>query len=397
MQLFQLSGMNKFKILSLAICVVVFLSLFTSYSFAEKKVIRLCYFYVNTCDECREAEDRIDHYISLITKKSPQFEFGFYSYNISQREGLELMQEYCHVYGVPDDANRVPLLFVGRQYFQGEENIEKGLNELGKQLDTGIIPELLVANHSQKGADIIMQSFNSLKLASVCAAGLINGLNPCSLSMLLFLLSLLIVKKDMKILSIGMIFIFAKLITYIFLGTVLYEFLKVIDMNLYSLVMKLVMGVFISFTAYLNIRDYFSAKKEKYGEIKNQLPSLLRKFNHTIISKTKLINGQLGLSVAAGILGIVVSIGEFLCTGQVYLATIIYFVQAEGNFNLSAFAYLTIYSLSFIIPSLFILLVLVRTKRLMELSEALRKRLPIIKLATAFVLIAVGGYVIILT
>ena len=100
------------------------------------------------------------------------------------------------------------------------------------------------------------------------------------------------------------------------------------------------------------------------------------------------------LILAAGVLGMVISAGEFLCTGQVYLATIIYLLQTGSSFTLKALMYLVVYSFAFIIPAAVALVIINHTRKLMGLSESLRSHLPLIKLLTAAVLLISGAIVI---
>jgi cytochrome c biogenesis protein CcdA len=92
------------------------------------------------------------------------------------------------------------------------------------------------------------------------------------------------------------------------------------------------------------------------------------------------------------LLGIVISVGEFLCAGQIYLATIAYMIQNQRALTLQAFLYLLIYDIGFVLPMLIITVMIERGRELFDISEVLRKKLPLIKLifAIAFVLLAVA-------
>jgi cytochrome c biogenesis protein CcdA len=233
-----------------------------------------------------------------------------------------------------------------------------------------------------------------MNYVNTALAGLVNGLNPCSLSMLLFLISLLLAKENINILKPGLFFIAGKFISYLIIGTVLFSVMSSNNMSTYEIIVKLFMGTFIIIVAGLNIFDFFALKKEKYGDVKNQLPSGLRKWNHKVIEKFNNKTGIMSMSIGALILGLIVSAGEFLCTGQVYVATIVYMLKNEQALSLKAFSYLITYSLAFIIPILIIIFILHKTRNIMNISEKIRKNMPVIKLLTAFILIILGILVV---
>ena len=366
---------------------LVLSSLFPLVTHGNSNTVSLCYFYVNTCETCREAQDSIDSYIGNLRENNPGYDIRFFNYTIADTDGLELFKTYSGVYGVPLEKQLVPILFVGERFYSGEEEIENGLIETTALLKQGFLPELLISVGSAAGENKIMENFNAMKALNVMFIGFINGLNPCSLSMLLFFLSLLLARQGISVLKIGAAFLAGKFIAYILLGTLLYHFLTQINLSGYQLVMKIVLGLFILVMALLNIQDFFKARQEKYGEIKNQLPSKLRRWNHNIINKLSGIHNEAGLFAASFLLGGIISVGEFLCTGQVYLITIANVLQSESGAASKVLLWLVLYSLAFIIPSAIIIFIISRTRKLMILSEKLRNNLPALKLITAAILI----------
>ena len=77
-------------------------------------------------------------------------------------------------------------------------------------------------------------------LPKVLLVGLVNGFNPCSLSMLFFLLSLMSIGKP--VLKLGITYIIGKVTTYFALGTIFYSVMGVLEQ-----------GWFRSLTASVNI------------------------------------------------------------------------------------------------------------------------------------------------
>jgi cytochrome c biogenesis protein CcdA len=84
-------------------------------------------------------------------------------------------------------------------------------------------------------------------------------------------------------------------------------------------------------------------------------------------------------------LGVFISVGEFLCTGQIYLATIIFVFKNSEAFNLEAVSYFLIYGIAFVIPLIAITLLIHRGKEVFDVSEIVRDKLHIIKLVNALI------------
>ena len=206
-------------------------------------------------------------------------------------------------------------------------------------------------------------------------------------------MSLLLV-KSVNIKKIGFDFIFSKFIMYLLLGTVMYNLLAFIPTESYIIITKVILGILIFGIALFNILDYFAAKHEKYGKIKMQLPSNLRDLNYKMIKKFTATNNKKKLVLVSMLLGMLISIGEFLCTGQLFLTTIVYVLKADSNLSLKAFIYLLVYVIAFIIPISIIFILIAKTKELFEISERIRESMPLVKLLTAFVLLVLGALIL---
>jgi hypothetical protein len=82
-------------------------------------------------------------------------------------------------------------------------------------------------------------------------------------------------------------------------------------------------------------------------------------------------------------LGLAVSAGEFLCTGQIYLATILYLLRANPGGRPLALAALLCYTLAASLPPALLVLFCYKGKQALALSEFARKKMPVVKIANA--------------
>jgi len=372
--------LKRFFIWIVFLAVVIFISLgnFKYVYAAEKTKPVLIYFYFSACEQCREAEKAFDE-MNVIFKSQNKSLPDVRMYNVEEKDSYQLLDMYFHEYGVTKENQLMPVVFTGTRYFCGEKQVIDGLRNLAAKGDFGNTPLLKVNNRDKTAAE---NNFSSIRIFNVFFVGLANGFNPCSLSMLLFLLSLLLARK-VNVVKMGLSFAAGKFIMYLLLGTLLFSLMSKLQGGWYNTVVKTSLIIFMFAIALLNVHDFFAAKKEKYGAIKNQLPRGLRKFNHDKIKQFLEIGNNNVLIIFCFLLGAAISVGEFLCTGQMYLATIALVVQSDSVLNFRAFLYLLIYDTAFILPLVAGILLIGRGHDIFRISEALRARLPLIKAVSA--------------
>ena len=354
----------------------------------KKTNVTIVYFYMSVCAQCKDAEKYLAQIDTIAKSTGYPVKPVIRMYNLFEEQNYHLLDKYFEQYKVPLSEQSTPVIFIGENFYTGQDAIKEGVIKnfsKGQVINTNIIQLTPLSNVVKD------ERFEKMKAVNVFALGLINGFNPCSLSMLLFFLSMLVTKK-VSIKSMGFLFGLGKFITYLLLGTVLFRFFSSIQMNAYLVVVKVIMGIFVIFIVYLNIKDWYATRQENYSKVKNQLPKFLRRYNHNIIKKFTDKNKIILLF--SFLLGIIISVGEFMCTGQIYLASIVYMLRSNTVLNLRAFTYLVIYDFAFIIPLIIITLLIDKGKELFDVSEVLRKWLPVIKLINAAVFIVIGFVVI---
>ncbi|HZJ57701.1 MAG TPA: glutaredoxin, partial [Clostridia bacterium] len=231
-------------------------------------------------------------------------------------------------------------------------------------------------------------------IVGVLLTGFINGLNPCSFSMLLFLLSIL-VAKNVNILKIGFTFIVGKFVTYFLLGTLLFNIFVRLDIPHFQIMSKVIMAVILVFIAILNLSDSFAARREDYERIRMQLPIFLRKKNHQWINKFGNTIDQTFLMPLSLMLGVLVSLGEFLCTGQIYLATIISILHDSKTLDYRAIIYFILYGVSFVLPLILATIFVYKGRQIFELTEWLRGKMPVVKLVNAIIFVLFAVFILI--
>ncbi len=204
--------------------------------------------------------------------------------------------------------------------------------------------------------------------------------------MVLMLLSLLMVNKKL-ILPVGLAFVAGKFIGFLLLGTLLYGVIDLLPLDRVALVAKIILLVFSAIMIILNLNDLIASKNEKYDKIKLQLPKSLRKKNHAWIKKIEQVKRP-ALIIAVGVLlGLVLSAGEFLCTGQIYLAVIVQVANTGAALSGTAFWYLVVYCIAFILPLIVMVALVAAGRKVFDLSDAFRRNMVWVKLFNMLIFI----------
>jgi len=342
-------------------------------------------FVTTACAPCIRAEA----FVNALDAEYPLNSGGFTKVDkciidIADQDGAATAERFFEEYNVPQADRHTPVLFYTSGYMPGDNVIEQNLEML--------IKAGALQNFKEPGITPGNNPNASLSLPLIFGAGLLGGVNPCSISMVLMLLSLLASKRDQIVLA-GISYIISKLLTYLVLGLVLYKSLQALNSGAFLFAVNAAKWVAAALAAglcVLNIMDYFNARGERYGKIRVQLPQGLRAFNNGLIKKT-VTGGTRYLIPLVFLLGVIISAGEFLCTGQIYLATILY-VLRQGE--ASAIPSFLTYVIAMVIPMGILLFLCAKGRRILEMSEFARRNLPVIKLANAVLFLAFAMYMI---
>jgi cytochrome c biogenesis protein CcdA len=224
----------------------------------------------------------------------------------------------------------------------------------------------------------IREQFELLTFSAVTAAALLDGINPCAIATLIFFLSVMsglgMLKR--KLLIVGVSFCAAVFITYFLIGLGLLEMLHVFSGRLVirRIIYSIVVAVLLVFSFY---SFYDAWIYRKYGEsrrIKLQLPLKIKQRIHATIRKNM---GTGSLALGSFVTGVIVSVLESVCTGQVYLPTIVFI--ATDEMRLAAWGYLFWYNILFVLPLLIILLLAYKGMTSQVIARFSQKNLTFVK------------------
>lgn len=323
------------------------------------------YFYAPGCSSCLKFLGREIPRLEEELKRS----FTVREFNILDPGDYALLEDMLA--GLDQVFRKPPVLFYGRNVLQGEDEIMDNITALlqGKSV---------VIEQPSPGRERLL-------FFSVVFAGLLDGINPCAFTTLIFLLSSLAVagKKRRDIFIMGLFYTLSVFITYYAIGLGFFGTLRFArSFRVISLIIKYSLaGVLVVF-AVLSFIDFVRAKQGRMKEIILQLPDSFKRRIHTSIRTRVRSSALIGSSI---VLGFLITLFELACTGQVYLPTISNMVQVEKRF--SGFLMLAVYNAGFILPLAAVFTAVYVGVGSDKITGIFRKNVALIKLFLMFLFI----------
>lgn len=364
----------------------------------QMNVLRLVYFHSPWCESCRRVE-------TFLLSQSPSWgnRVTIERHDISQMEGLDLFLAYCQKYNIAEAT--VPVLFVGQKVLVGEQAIlqrtEDVVSEqLCKQaptykLTTLDTPDGTVSLGESDVSDRIMTWFNDFSAPAIATAGLIDGINPCAFTTIVFFLAMLthLGKSKGQLLMVGAGFTLAIFATYFLLGLGLLGAIKTYAVRfgvsaalaylVVALAFALAVWSLVDFVRYVRTHDVHTVTLTLPNSIKTRIHKVI----HLGLGAGSLLAGSI-------FIGILVALLESLCTGQAYLPTIVLLTRVE-SLRTRAIGYLLLYNVMFIVPLILVLIISYFGVRSERLRLFALKHLAATKLAMALLFAFLGVIVLI--
>ena len=336
------------------------------------------YFYDVLCEDCQALER--DGVIEAIEDQG----INVLSYDATEKS--RLFSQFVNAY---DTRASVPILFAGDEVYTGQDAIINGM-------ESGAILTSAEEPLRPLGEGIVLEGFSGL--LTVIVAGLIDGVNPCAIAMLLMFVSLISFVKNRRIMVlVSIAYIAGVFVTYLAVGLGVLHFLSSAFIQTLIAEFSLILYSVFAFLALLffivTFYDFLVTKNEKYEKVKNQLPQFVKNLNKRIMeSLTTILKDEdasflrkFNLFLIPFLVGIIIGFTEAACTGQIYffvLALIETGATGTGTF------YLIIFNIMFIMPLVIIALIAIMNRNVMAVSNFVREHLAIIKLITALFFLA---------
>lgn len=342
-------------------------------------------FTTYSCDSCTEVKKFIQSSIReeyLIKQKQGNTvsKVKLIECNIINPDNLKLLNQLMKQYDVRGDEQQVPVVFYKNGFLSGKIAIKDGLVQI---IESGSAMGFQWKEGVDSGEKKKIEGTDLWKLV---VTGFLNGLNPCSASMLMMVLSLLLVTGN-NFLKGSLSYMIGKIFAYLGMGMGAFWIFVVIKESYFARmeqILTVCFAILALVLSILNFIDFWNVKKKNYGRIIVQLPKRLRHFNHTTIQKLEKISSTFFLPVLF-VLGLIISAGEFFCTGQLYAASIFYMVKQKQEMTFLVFLMLLVYVLAMCIPQGIIILIINKSRNLLAVSRFTLQRMSTVKLIYGFV------------
>jgi hypothetical protein len=355
--------------------------------------LRLTFFGSATCGECMEIKESILKPLARQHHDTLQIEYR----DIEVQKDLTLLTAMEKGYNVknpsPQELYFPDTVLVGYDAIMksGRSLIETYLSHPEKWHYAHAYGDSSI--DTTKTAEMIRDRMKTWSFIGLFAIGFVDGVNPCAIASMIFLISFLGTQKRKRadVLKIGLAFTCTVFVTYFMLGLGAFRILSLMDkFYWFSIGIRVVAVGIAVWVALLSIWDavhYYRTKDT--GEMKVQLPKGIKLLIHSVIrgnlSSNKIVVGAI-------ITGFFVTLLEGACTAKIYLPTIMAMTKTFG-FRLAGWLLLVFYNFLFVLPLLIVLTATAYGLKWNRLSSFQQKHMVLTKLLLALVLFGLAAFI----
>ncbi len=360
------------------------------------KSVEIVVFVREGCPHCAEAKA----FLQDLKREQPKLNLIFYDV-IQEPSALERLQQLAKGQGI--NTVRVPAIYVGGQLVVGYSK-EAGTDRLIR--DALTTPQI-VANQDSAGSCEIKEALSceagnsppsqdidvwghKLSVTEIglplftLAIGLLDGFNPCSLWVLLLMVSLLAPMNDrVRMLAIAGTFVAIEgLVYFIFMSAWLNLFL-LIGLSRMS---EIAIAAIALLAGMIHIKDF-----QFYGQgVSLSIPASAKPGIYARLRKILQAQNMAAALIGAAVLAVLVQIVEFMCTSG-FPALYTRVLTLNHLDSLSYYGYLLLYNLAYMFDDIIILAIGVITLSQRRLQEQEGRWL---KLISGLVMVGLGIYLL---
>lgn len=328
-----------------------------------------------TCPKCRELTDRT---LPELARGSASV-LVIEEFDVLVPAHVDSLMQRLAARGA--SLEELPVAFVtapassNTQIFWGFEGIARGTSEVIAASRSGADP-----GSGQEQTRSTTTDY--LTIGAIVGAGLLDGINPCAFSTMLFLISMLAVagRTRREILLIGAIYSATVFTGYVAAGFGLFAGVRTLMVfPLVVVVVRWMLFALLLGLASLSVRDAVLARQGRTAEMTLQLPDQFKRRVHSVVR-----TGTRSASLVGGtiLLGLGVTVFEFSCTGQVYVPVIMHLARSGSA---AAIGLLLLYNVAFIVPLLAVFAMAYAGVSMKKLGNLFAGNLVAVKLSLAAV------------
>jgi hypothetical protein len=369
---------------------LVLLTLIFSLTHAEKSKVDIVFFGSSTCSECLQIKEIL---LKPLEKKFPD-DLKLTTYDTEQDSSLALLLEFEKRYKT--NSNAAQMLFLPDTFLAGFDDImAKGYSLITERINN---KEKYSSNHPIQSDTAELNKFLKDKsldwgfFVGTLVTGLVDGINPCAIATMIFLISFLATRKKSKkeIFVIGFAYTLTVYLTYFAMGLGLKGVLEQLK-NFYIISQIIRWGAFglATIVGGLSFKDAVVFRKTKNtDDISLQLPKAVKMRIHKIISGN--LSGT-SLIIGSIVTGFLVTLLEAICTGQMYLPYIVAMTQRD-NLRVIGYLYLAFYNFLFVLPLIIVMILAYYGMKWNELAKKTQGNMFLLKIVLGIVMVGLAIY-----
>lgn len=235
----------------------------------------------------------------------------------------------------------------------------------------------------QSAACYLAQQGSKITLPLITLAGLVDGINPCAIGMLLMLLGYIIVfaGKPEKTIRIGGVYIAAVYFTYLLIGFLFYQSVSTINFTPYKVFFEKTVGAILLIAGLINLKDFFlPGFGPSLGISEKASPYLVRLIEHVSYPST----------IA---LAFLVTLLETPCSLPIYVGTATILTNSGLPF-LAIVGYFAYYNFLFVLPLIILLFLVWQGKKIVGLKEWQHSASRWMRLSLGILLVVMAAWLI---
>ncbi len=378
----------------------------------EPRRVKVEYFHVPGCLDCRDVEryvlpDFTNRFAGMIEFRAYDVRVPAHYLRLARlQERLQVrsnepvafyVDETVPILGltaIRNDLTRVVAARLAEKTAAKDpQTVEKAPSDAPAGSDAVMDAEELT---SDTAPGLLSERLRTFTIPTVIVAGLIDGVNPCAFAAIVFFISLLSVSgvKAGRLLLVGAAYTLAVFTTYLLMGFGAFQVLQALqDYQWPALVLRWGMLALLLALAVFSFRDAWKYKRSgRSSDVKLQLPEGLKRRMHTIMRRRL---NPANLFVSALVIGVLVTLIEAVCTGQVYLPTLV-LLSRYADTRLHAFSLLLLYNLMFVVPLIVVIAAAFAGTRNQRLIEWSKRNVVWGKIAMGTLFVALAGVLLVL-
>ena len=346
------------------------------------------FYYEPGCAEC----DRLERDVLPVLRDVYAGQHVLNRWDLGVETNYLRLVTYMDRFGCRENA-RVFMVVDERRLLAGYDAIAAGLLDA---VENSLQAPAPVPPPARDARTVLAEWVRGFTFVGVLFAGLVDSLNPCAISTLVFFLGVLSLGGVQRrtLLAAGVAFCAASFLTYLALGLGL---LRVLQLFRGLLVARaLVDGVLAAVLlvlAILSLRDAWRFQRTHDPRaVALQLPDALKRLSHRLVRQEMRLQHAV---LAAFLVGAAVTLIESACTGQVYVPALV-FIMKSGSGTALSIAYLLAYNLMFVLPMVLALVLVYRGLQFRRLADWSARNVVSGKLLMAGFFILMAALILIL-